>query len=95
MTGFTANGDKVKEYIPMSKLDPASYEAYASAQAVIDGLQIDIPVSPIDWIRNEITKAGYTDINALVDSGNSFVQFSAPGSASAACWRSTGRTARR
>jgi hypothetical protein len=54
------NGDKVKEYIPMSQLDPVSYEAYSKAQDIIDGLKIDIPVSPIDWMRQEITNAGFT-----------------------------------
>lgn len=70
------NGDKVKEYIPLSQLDPVSYEAYAHAQDVIDGLQIDIPVSPIDWMRNEITKAGYTV--AEVTGRNLSVDYSDP-----------------
>ncbi len=54
------NGDKVKEYIPLGRLDPVSYEAYSKAQDIIDGLKIDIPVSPIDWMRQEITNAGYS-----------------------------------
>jgi hypothetical protein len=39
-------------------LDPDSRRAYDAAQRVIDKLKIDIPVSPIDWIRNEFAKAG-------------------------------------
>lgn len=70
------NGDKVKEYIPMGKLDPLSFEAYTNAQAVIDKLKIDIPVSPIDWMRDQITKAGYTV--AEVTGRNLSVDYSDP-----------------
>ncbi|MDI3512432.1 MAG: hypothetical protein PWQ61_3199, partial [Betaproteobacteria bacterium] len=70
------NGDKVKEYIPMGKLDPLSFEAYSKAQAIIDKLKIDIPVSPIDWMRNEITKAGFTV--AEVTGRNLSVDYSDP-----------------
>jgi len=54
------NGDKVKEYIPLNRLDPDSKAAHQEAQKIIDSLNIDIPVSPIDWMRNEITKAGFS-----------------------------------
>lgn len=54
------NGDKQKEYIPLSRLDAVSAEAYKHAQEIIDGLKISIPVSPIDWMRQQIIGAGYT-----------------------------------
>lgn len=70
------NGDKVKEYIPLGKLDPLSYEAYKQAQDVIDSLDIGIPVSPIDWMRQEIINAGYTV--AEVTGRNLSVDYSDP-----------------
>lgn len=56
----TPTGDKRKETVSIAKLDPETRLAYERAQAVIDSLDIDIPVSPIDWMRNEIRKAGYS-----------------------------------
>lgn len=53
-------GVKTKQNISLSELDPASSQAYRDAQKMIDSLKIDIPVSPIDWIRSQIQKAGYT-----------------------------------
>lgn len=53
-------GNKTKQYISLDELDGKTREAYDRAQAVIDRLDIDIPVSPIDWMRNHITKAGYS-----------------------------------
>ena len=66
------NGDKVKEYIPLSKLDGVTLQAYTKAQEVIDGLKLDIPVSPIDWMRDKLAKAGFsvaeiTGRNLMVD----------------------------
>ncbi|MCM2342805.1 strawberry notch C-terminal domain-containing protein, partial [Rhodoferax sp.] len=52
-------GDKVKRPVPLSELDAGTRAAYDEAQKVIDGLTLDIPVSPIDWMRAEITRAGY------------------------------------
>jgi predicted RNA methylase len=54
------NGDKAKRVISLSQLDEMTRSAYEAAQAVIDGLDLSIPVSPIDWIRNEVRKAGFT-----------------------------------
>lgn len=70
-----ANGDKSKKNIPLAELDPITRKAYDQAQEVIDSLQIDIPVSPIDWMRAEITRAGFTVAeitgrNLSVDYGN-------------------------
>ena len=53
-------GDKSKQNIPLSQLDPMTRKAYDQAQAVIDRLVIDIPVSPIDWMRAEIARAGFS-----------------------------------
>ncbi|NBW50890.1 MAG: hypothetical protein EBR49_12530, partial [Betaproteobacteria bacterium] len=54
------NGDKKKREIQLSQLDSLTRAAYDNAQEVIDSLELQIPVSPIDWIRNEIRKAGFT-----------------------------------
>lgn len=53
-------GNDAKRRIELSELDPVTRDAYDRAQAVIDGLELDIPVSPIDWMRNRIQQAGYT-----------------------------------
>jgi hypothetical protein len=54
------NGDKEKVYVPIEALDGGTRRAYADAQAVIDKLKLDIPVSPIDWMRHRLEKAGYS-----------------------------------
>lgn len=54
------NGEEEKRFIPLSELDPISLQAYERAQEVIDALNIEIPASPLDWIRNRITQAGYS-----------------------------------
>lgn len=55
-------GEKQREDIPLSKLDPNTRRVYERAQAIIDGLDdiSELPVSPIDWIRHRIIKAGYS-----------------------------------
>lgn len=53
-------GDKSKQNIRLSQLDPITRKAYDQAQEVIDRLAIDIPVSPIDWMRAEIARAGFS-----------------------------------
>lgn len=53
-------GEKDKKNIPLSQLDPITRKAYDQAQKVIDSLAIDIPVSPIDWMRAEIARAGFS-----------------------------------
>ncbi|MEI7464440.1 MAG: PLxRFG domain-containing protein [Burkholderiales bacterium] len=54
------NGDKEKVYVPVKNLNPDSLVAYRKAQSIIDKLNINIPVSPIDWMRDQISKAGYS-----------------------------------
>jgi hypothetical protein len=75
ITERTPTGDKVKRKISLSQLDPVTRAAYDEAQAVIDALDISIPVSPIDWMRSQIQKAGYsvaeiTGRNLSVDYGS-------------------------
>lgn len=55
-----ANGDKVKRQVSKGELDPITLAEYEAAQEVIDGLRLDIPVSPIDWMRAEIIRAGFS-----------------------------------
>ena len=69
------NGDKVKRPVSMAELDEVTQASYRAAQAVIDGLTLSIPVSPIDWVRAEIARAGYkvaeiTGRNLSVDYGD-------------------------
>lgn len=73
----TPTGDKRKETVPLAKLDPVTRAAYEQARQVIDSLEIDIPVSPIDWMRNEIRKAGYSV--AEITGRNLTVDYSARG----------------
>ncbi len=54
-------GNKSKKYIGLEKLDPVTRQEYDNAQEVIDSLQVaEIPVSPLDWIRHRLQKAGYS-----------------------------------
>lgn len=56
-------GEKRKRSVSLSEIGaiaPEAAIAYRNAQRVIDGLTIDIPVSPIDWMRSRIEAAGYS-----------------------------------
>lgn len=55
-----ANGDEERVHIKLEELDPMTRQAYDDAQAIIDRLKLTIPVSPIDWMREQVTKAGYS-----------------------------------
>jgi broad specificity phosphatase PhoE len=55
-----AQGDVSKRFVPLSELDPETLRAYKDAQKTIDKLKIDLPVSPIDWIRQRIEAEGYS-----------------------------------
>ena len=75
MTIQETNGDKTKVHIPLSQLDAVTRHAYKKAQDIIDDLSIPLPVSPIDWMRQRITKAGFsvaeiTGRNLTVDYSN-------------------------
>jgi hypothetical protein len=54
------NGDEVKRNIPLTELDPVTRAAYDKAQKVIDSLDIQLPVSPVDWIRHLIEEADHS-----------------------------------
>nr|WP_315245979.1 PLxRFG domain-containing protein [uncultured Albidiferax sp.] len=75
MTEQLPTGEKVKREVPLTSLDTMTREAYRRAQDVIDSLDADIPVSPIDWMRSQIQKAGFsvaeiTGRNLSVDYSN-------------------------
>lgn len=53
-------GNDEKRVIPFSELDFFTAKAYQDAADVIDGLKLSIPVSPIDWMRAEIVRAGFS-----------------------------------
>lgn len=53
-------GNDEKRTIPLSELDFFTAKAYQDAADVIDGLKLSIPVSPIDWMRAEIARAGFS-----------------------------------
>jgi hypothetical protein len=55
-----ATGNDTKRKVELSELDPVTRDAYDRAQAIIRSLDLDIPVSPIDWMRNRIEQAGYS-----------------------------------
>jgi strawberry notch-like protein/NTP hydrolase family protein len=55
-----AQGDVSKKFVPLNELDPETLRAYKDAQKTIDKLKIDLPVSPIDWIRQRIEAEGYS-----------------------------------
>ena len=68
-------GEEVRKTISLAQLDPVTRKAYDQAQEIIDGLKISIPVSPIDWMRAEIERAGFsvaeiTGRNLAVDYSN-------------------------
>ncbi len=52
-------GNDVIQEVPLEELPPPVYAAYEAAQEVIDNLELDLPASPIDWIRHRLEKAGY------------------------------------
>lgn len=54
-----ANGDQKAIDIPMSMLDPYTRARYEEAMEVIERLDIkDLPISPIDYVRDQLEKAG-------------------------------------
>jgi hypothetical protein len=54
-----ANGDQAAIDIPLSELDPYTRGLYDQAAMLINDLVIDdLPVSPIDYVRNELERAG-------------------------------------
>ena len=52
-------GNKTRIEVPLDDLSAPVRAAYDETQRLIDALQVDLPVSPIDYIRNKVEKAGY------------------------------------
>lgn len=52
-------GNSERVDVPLTSLSPAVRAAYDEAQALIDNLKVDLPVSPIDYIRDRVEKAGF------------------------------------
>ena len=55
------NGDKKHVMIPLSDMSAGMRSMYEDAQALLKEMDFSgLPISPIDYIRNEITKAGFS-----------------------------------
>lgn len=55
----TPQGDQSAIDIPLSELDPVTRKKYNEATRIIEKLDIgELPVSPIDYVRSELEKAG-------------------------------------
>ena len=52
-------GNKTRIEVPLEDLSAPVRAAYDEAQELIDSLDVDLPVSPIDYIRAKVEKAGY------------------------------------
>ena len=58
---FAKKGESERIYLSDDDLGPAGVAAYKEAKAAIAAADYDgLAVSPIDWIRAQITRAGYT-----------------------------------
>lgn len=53
-----AEGLKRRVEVPVARLSQTTQEAYEAAQSLIRSLHVNIPVSPIDWIRQRLENAG-------------------------------------
>ena len=47
-------GKKLEKEVGLDELDSETRAAYNAAQEIIDSLDISIPASPIDWMRNRL-----------------------------------------
>lgn len=54
-----AKGNSSRREVSMEELDPATRAAYRRAEKIIEKLEIDLPASPIDWIRQKLAERGY------------------------------------
>lgn len=52
-------GRKTRHEVPLEQLSEGVRELYDQAQGLIRSLRTNIPVSPIDWIRDRVEKAGF------------------------------------
>ena len=53
-------GKETRKEVGLDELDSETRAAYNAAQEIIDSLDISIPASPIDWMRNRLEAAGYS-----------------------------------
>lgn len=53
-------GNKTEKVVELHELPGHIRRMYDDAQDLIDELEIDIPASPIDWIRHRMQSAGYS-----------------------------------
>jgi hypothetical protein len=53
-------GDDEKTYLSDEQLGPDAVDAYNAALEFIDGMKLDIPLSPIDHIKQKIEEAGFS-----------------------------------
>lgn len=51
------NGEKETRYLTMDELTPEVRAEYDKALAIIDSLDVDLPISPIDYVRNKLAEA--------------------------------------
>lgn len=54
----TPGGEKVRREVQLHELDEDTRKKYKEAAKIIDGLDVDLPISPVDAIRDKLTKAG-------------------------------------
>jgi hypothetical protein len=54
------SGNKERHYLSDSELGSDGVDAYQDAKDFIDGLELDVPLSPIDHIKQRIQEAGYS-----------------------------------
>lgn len=52
-------GQETFYIVGLDELDSDTYAAYQEAMDFINALEIDVPASPIDWIRHRINEAGF------------------------------------
>lgn len=72
-------GNEERKVIPLKDLSPFTREVYEKTGEIIDNLQVEgLPVSPIDWMRHRIQKAGYTV--AEITGRNMAVDYTEPNS---------------
>jgi C-terminal domain on Strawberry notch homologue/P-loop containing NTP hydrolase pore-1/ddrB-like ParB superfamily domain len=53
-------GRKKRVEVPLEQLSEGTRALYDEAQALIRSLNVDVPVSPIDWIRAKVEAAGHS-----------------------------------
>ncbi len=52
-------GEKFRHYLSDEELGDEGVEAYKAAKEVLESLNLDIPISPIDWLHKRLRDAGY------------------------------------